>query len=484
MEMDSSDFDNWLQNMDANSNDMDMDDAMFIPHSGPRLDMVADKTKTRAETQIRMTMTLDPATDVDWIKFPRKTLAKPKQYATPDEMRENERSGRVLCMDVSLVCHAAVESDEGRERALRRAVGLEERAVRPEGVQIADVRREDPAHPVNGGEIIICEGCKQREKKRYDRKKKKEVDEPEFAQHENDRVVMINEKEFKKLKDLDLLVGDFSPRAKQLEFNMRIACYCRHQGEKTPSGYRVIFTLKDLNNAVVLQHMTDVFHITDDHKNKESPVESPVSVLAMDHRIPAHQMNPRVSPPLMDPRVPAPQMNHRVSPPLMDPRISPSQMGHRVSPPQLDPRINPHPLDPRIFPPQRISPPQIDPRISPPHIDPHISAPQMEYPVSAPQIEHHTPVAPVPPVPSMEQQNWTVQDPQPYTPQYFQPAPGGLLDTHFFSMAQQNLNNLQNHQSHPNQQSQQNQPNQQNQQNQQSQYPHHPFSHFMHFRRW
>jgi len=45
---------------------------------------------------------------------------------------------------------------------------------------------------------------------------------------------------------------------------MRIACYCRHQSEK--EGFRVIFTLKDLQGNVVAQEMSDSILITDDHK--------------------------------------------------------------------------------------------------------------------------------------------------------------------------------------------------------------------------
>ncbi|KAF1970109.1 hypothetical protein BU23DRAFT_601056 [Bimuria novae-zelandiae CBS 107.79] len=245
-------------------------DAILIPQSRdvPRVHLTPDKTKTRAETQIKMTLIMDPLDHIDCIRFPRKTLAKPKHFASEEEKQETEAKGRVLYMDVYLVCATAVENAQDRQRAMRRAAGSEEIPRRPEGVTITDLDKDDPSHPQNGGEVLICDGCKERERKRYDRKKKRGEDEEEFTKYENDRVIMINEKEYKKLNEVDGGDLHFSSRARQVEFAMRIACYCRHQEEKSPQGYRVIFTFT-LGNTVLMQHLSDVFHITDDHKNKE-----------------------------------------------------------------------------------------------------------------------------------------------------------------------------------------------------------------------
>jgi hypothetical protein len=249
-------------------------DAILIPQSRdePHISLVPDKTKTRAETQIKMTLTLDPLDNVNFIKFTRKTLAKPKHFASDEEGQEIEAKGAVLHMNVFLVCATAIESPEDRQRALRRAAGTEEIPSRPDGASVADLDKDDPAHPQNGGEVLICEGCKERERKRYDRKKKRGEDEEEFSKYENDRVIMINEKEYKKLREIESDGShQFSPRARQVEFAMRIACYCRHQEEKTPMGYCVIFTFT-LGNQMIAQKVSDVFHITDDHKNKEIAV--------------------------------------------------------------------------------------------------------------------------------------------------------------------------------------------------------------------
>ncbi|KAJ4289781.1 SPT3 Dosage dependent suppressor of Ty-induced promoter mutations-like protein [Kalmusia sp. IMI 367209] len=249
----------------------DSQDAMVMPHSReetPEIYLVPDKTKTRAETQIKMTLTIDPLDHVQHIRFPRKTLAKPKHFASAEEKQEIEQQGGVLDMNVHIVCATAVENPDECDRALRRAAGAEAIPRRPDGVAIADLDKDDPAHPQNGGEVLICDGCKERERKRYDRKKKRGEDEDEFSKYENDRVIMINEKEHKRLKEVEPADAHYTPRAKQVEFAMRIACYCRHQEEKSPMGYRVIFTFT-LGNTLLAQQMSEVFHITDDHKNKE-----------------------------------------------------------------------------------------------------------------------------------------------------------------------------------------------------------------------
>ncbi|KAF2660156.1 hypothetical protein K491DRAFT_589668 [Lophiostoma macrostomum CBS 122681] len=241
----------------------------------PDIHLMADKTKTRAETQIKLQLVLEPLSNkIEFIHFPRKTLAKPKLLATPDETRELKSKSQSIYLDLFLVCATAVEKPEKLDQALRRARGEEAVPRRPANVTIAEMDKDDPAHPQNGGEVLICEGCKERERKRYDRKKKKAEDEQEWWTYEDERVIMINEKEFKKWKDMDAGDVQFSPRARQVEFAMRIACYCRHQEEKSPVGYRVIFTFTDGTGALVAQHTSEIFQITDDHKNKEIPLEN------------------------------------------------------------------------------------------------------------------------------------------------------------------------------------------------------------------
>lgn len=250
--------------------------------------MVPDKTKTRAETQIKVQLIMDPV-DSDFIHFPRKTLAKPKLLATADERQTIESSGTATHLDLHLVCATAVEKPNGMDQALRRAAGKEATPQRPSGIAISELDNDDPAHPQNGGAVLICEGCKERERKRYDRKKKKAEDEVEWSQYENDRIIMINEKEYKKWKDVDPSNRLLSPKAKQVEFAMRIACYCRHQENKSPMGYRVVFTLRNSSNNIVAQHISDTFQITDDHKVKDTPLEGNLRPLPVPQPIPQDQ---------------------------------------------------------------------------------------------------------------------------------------------------------------------------------------------------
>jgi hypothetical protein len=238
------------------------------------ISIALDKNKNRAETQIKTTVTMDPLSPhYQWIRFPRQNLAKPKQMASTEEVEVNEKNNSTTRLHLTLVLATAVDKPEGLERAFRRARGDEPTPRRPRGVAITDIAKEDRCHPQNGGAVIICEGCKEREAKRFNRKKKREADdEKEWSSYEDDRIIMINEKEFKRWQDNDS--PDYSAAAKKVEFVMRITCYCRHQEDKSPVGYRVIFTFKDANDNLLAQEISEIVQITDDHKNKENPSET------------------------------------------------------------------------------------------------------------------------------------------------------------------------------------------------------------------
>ncbi|KAF2826397.1 hypothetical protein CC86DRAFT_370409 [Ophiobolus disseminans] len=251
------------------------DDSIMIPQSvdSPKVTIFVDKTKTRAETQIKTSLVLEPLPrQYQWIRFPRHTLSKSKQLATTDEVDANEEGDAAVRLELTLVCATAVEKEVGLDRALRRARGEEVLPRRPRGTQVSEVDKEDPAHPQNGGAVVICEGCKERERKRYDRKKKRnQEEENEWTNYEDDRIIMINEKEFKRWQDAEQ-VPQHGRDAKKVEFAMRITCYCRHQEEKSPVGYKVIFTFRNTNNTVIAQKVSEIIQITDDHKNRELPV--------------------------------------------------------------------------------------------------------------------------------------------------------------------------------------------------------------------
>ncbi|KAF2205419.1 hypothetical protein GQ43DRAFT_477388 [Delitschia confertaspora ATCC 74209] len=250
--------------------DVETPQAYPLTTEPPQVYLVADKTKTRAETQIKMRLVFDPlSSQFERIRFPKKTLAKAKLFASEQEKAEYGKRGTVV-MHVLLVLATAVESDKQRDLALKRARGDVPMPRRPSPGETASLDKDHPAHPLNGGEVVICQGCKEREEKRANRKKKRE-DEGEWEKYSDERVILINEKEFKPLKEPEGSLKDhqFSQLAKEVEFAMRIACYCRHQEEKTPAGYRVLFTFKDSQGKLLAQHISEIFQITDDHKNKE-----------------------------------------------------------------------------------------------------------------------------------------------------------------------------------------------------------------------
>jgi hypothetical protein len=250
-------------------------EAIHIPQSmdAPTVSVSMDRTKTRAETQTKVTMILDPLNDHHkWARFARHTISKPKQFATADEIRENKKNDATIHITPTLVCAVAVESKEGAELAMARARGQGAFPQRPRGLDVAEIDKEDVTHPQNGGAVMICNGCQERERKRFGRKKKRcEEEEEEWRSYDDKRIIIINEKEFKKWSEADLADGRWTQSAKKIEFVMRIACYCRHQESKTPVGYRVIFTITGTNGEFITQCMTDILQVTDDHKNKEAP---------------------------------------------------------------------------------------------------------------------------------------------------------------------------------------------------------------------
>ena len=139
---------------------------------------------------------------------------------------------------------------------------------------------DDENKPLNGGEVTICSGCQQRERKRAGRKKVKKPEEEEaWLKDEAKRVVVFNTNEIKewlqpsKEPAADTISERPAPEvpegAMQVDAPMRIACYCRHQSEKI--GFQVIFTVKDWEDKLVAQAITSSIMITDDHKTTTGP---------------------------------------------------------------------------------------------------------------------------------------------------------------------------------------------------------------------
>lgn len=110
---------------------------------------------------------------------------------------------------------------------------------------------QDEDKPLDGGEVKICPGCIQRERKRAFRKKQRKPEEDElFQKDEEKRVIVFNTNEIKDWtepsKNAIPGYGDgqtlnIPAGAMQVELPMRIACYCRHQNEKLGFQYDRLF---------------------------------------------------------------------------------------------------------------------------------------------------------------------------------------------------------------------------------------------------
>ncbi len=138
-----------------------------------------------------------------------------------------------------LVCASALQKEGVEKQAFARAA-MDETPVKVETSNESNTNDEnDLSKPLNGGPVAICQGCIVRERKRAARKKTKKLEEEEeWAKDEAKRIIVFNCAEVRDLCVPGLKenpVKDHSgPRPDRMCVNapMRIACYCRHQGEK------------------------------------------------------------------------------------------------------------------------------------------------------------------------------------------------------------------------------------------------------------
>lgn len=199
--------------------------------------------KSRVETQIPIKMTLFPLpAGVKKLRLPSHTISKPKFLAKPD----TERSPEILELHTSLVCTSAMQDQEKLKRAFARARGEPYTRASGSSPKSANGSQEEEK-PLDGGEVKICSGCIQRERKRASRKKQRKPDEDElFQKDEEKRVIVFNTNEIKEWAEpsqnavpgySDIPVPVIPAGAMQVELPMRIACYCRHQNEKLGFQY-------------------------------------------------------------------------------------------------------------------------------------------------------------------------------------------------------------------------------------------------------
>ncbi|EEP78766.1 predicted protein [Uncinocarpus reesii 1704] len=251
--------------------------AMFHPAFGfegyvrPRLIVHPTALKSRVETQIPIKLTMYPMPPgVKRLRLPTYTISKPKFFAKPDM----PPSPDIFELYVSVVCTSAMQDKKKQEKAFARARGEKIPVQSPGKEDDAEDHQDEDESPLKGGEVKICAGCIQRERKRASRKKQRKPEEDELFQKDEDkRVIVFNTTEMKDWVDPPRITSSSGAEAStpppplgsmQVELPMRIACYCRHQGEKM--GFQVIFTIKDYLGKVIAQEMTNSIMITDDHK--------------------------------------------------------------------------------------------------------------------------------------------------------------------------------------------------------------------------
>lgn len=235
----------------------------------PVLTVHPTSVKSRVEIQIPIRLTLSPLpTGVKKLRLASHTISKLKFLAPPT----TEPTHDTYQLHTNLVCTSAMQDREKMKRAFARTRGDHYQAT------------SDDERPLGGGDVKICSGCIQRERRRASQKKQRKPEEDElFQKDEEKRAIVFNTSEIKKWteprKHASGGYGDMSsvqPGSMQVDLPMRIACYCRHQNEKL--GFQVIFTVKDHLGIVVAQAMTNSIMITDDHKTQAPPAPAPTSI--------------------------------------------------------------------------------------------------------------------------------------------------------------------------------------------------------------
>lgn len=239
--------------------------------------------KSRVETQIPIRLTLYPMpSGVKKLRLPTHTISKPKFLAPPSA----DRSADTLQLHTSLVCTSAMQDQTKLRKAFARARGETRYRASSSSPNATEELPEDDK-PLDGGEVKICAGCIQRERKRAFRKKQRKPEEDElFQKDEEKRVIVFNTNEIKDWAEpskhampgyTDAPAPVIPAGAMQVELPMRIACYCRHQNEKL--GFQVIFTVKDHMDNVIAQAITNSIMITDDHKTHAPRLRPPRALL-------------------------------------------------------------------------------------------------------------------------------------------------------------------------------------------------------------
>ena len=233
-----------------------------VPPHHPQLYIAPLPLKSRVETQIPIKMTLyPPPPGISKLHLQTHTISKPKLQAKPPP----DKSPDMLELHAILVCTSAMQDPVKRARAFAKASEFpynvkHEKSRSSSGDTTTP--EDDENKPLNGGPVQICQGCIERERKRANRKKTKNVpEEQSWREDESKRIIVFNTQEVREWRHPSRSRIGHLPRANspldghmfpenalQLEIPMRIACYCRHQEEK--AGFQYVFLRNSLYTAL------------------------------------------------------------------------------------------------------------------------------------------------------------------------------------------------------------------------------------------
>ncbi|TGJ86078.1 hypothetical protein E0Z10_g2704 [Xylaria hypoxylon] len=283
----------------------------------PRLVIHPMPVKSRVETQIPLKITLhNLPKGIRRVHLPTHTIAKPKLLQKPS----TGPSPDMLELTTMLVCTSAVTDETRLKRAFGRAArkpNINEMSNPVDGIE------DEENKPQNGGEVRICVGCITRERKRAGRKKHKKPEEEElWDRYERERAIVFNTLEVKEWQTVTAVMADptgagfingaIPEGTVQVDAPMRIACYCRHHGEKL--GFQVIITLKDCSGNIIAQGISSSIMITDDHKTPmhagPAPTPQPPSQPQLQHQHSPQSLVTNGSQMLLQAGIPQPVTTH------------------------------------------------------------------------------------------------------------------------------------------------------------------------------
>ncbi|KAL8970073.1 MAG: hypothetical protein Q9197_004003 [Variospora fuerteventurae] len=190
----------------------------FEQITSPNLIVHATASKTRVETQVTLAITLVPMPPgLTRLHLPTRTIAKPKLAAKqpPDKCPD------MLELDVMPVCVTAMKKPGLQARAFAIARGEvvqsqlgQQTGPSPSGK--CHTKQDGAKHlkPTDGGAILICDKCIDRERRRLHRHPERKLTEEDlqWRKGEKERIVLFNDKEIVDWKPYDEASARKKPR--------------------------------------------------------------------------------------------------------------------------------------------------------------------------------------------------------------------------------------------------------------------------------